>query len=231
MSSSSAAQRRRTAYAAAAASKQRRQKVIAIIGFVVFIGILVYEAPHTLKLLRHNGGSAPPASPASSAQEARPRTLPKAFRGAAGSDPFAIRSLVAADPTIGPASGRDPFAASGTTDTAPATTAASELLPQQIVIGTPTKNGTTLRGWIVILASIPTREGRASALAFARKARQNGIASVSVLNSSNRRPLRGGYWVVYTAPLPTLAAAGRRAASIHSSGYRSAYLRELIVYR
>jgi hypothetical protein len=104
-------------------------------------------------------------------------------------------------------------------------------LPQTIVIGTPTAHGAVDRGWIVILASIPTREGRSSALAFARSARQTGITSVAVLNSSNRRPLRGGYWVVYTGPVATLGAVSRLASSVHASGYRTAYIRELIVYR
>ena len=52
-----------------------------------------------------------------------------------------------------------------------------------------------------------------------------------MLNSSNRRPLRGGYWVVYTDPVPTLVAAEHRASSVHASGYGTAYLRELVKYR
>ena len=70
-----------------------------------------------------------------------------------------------------------------------------------------------------------------SALAFARAAHRKGIAAISVLNSSNRRPLRGGYWVVYTAPVPTLAGAEQRATSVHAAGYGSAYLRELVKYQ
>ena len=52
-----------------------------------------------------------------------------------------------------------------------------------------------------------------------------------MLNSSNRRPLRGGYWVVYTGPYATLSAVTSRAGSVHSQGYPTAYIRELIVYR
>jgi hypothetical protein len=126
--------------------------------------------------------------------------------------------------------GHDPFAAPSDV-AASSTPVAAQPLPEQIVIGTPTKGGKTIRGWIVILASIPTREGRASALSFARQARRSGIEPVSVLNSSNRRPLRGGYWVVYTGPYPSLSDVSVRAQSVHSSGYRTAYVRELIIYR
>jgi hypothetical protein len=65
---------------------------------------------------------------------------------------------------------------------------------------------------------------------FARDARPN-VGALSVLNSSNRRPLRGGYWVVYSGPYSTLGAVSRRAGDIHASGYRTAYIRELIAYR
>lgn len=227
---SSAAQRRRSAYAAKAKAKQRRQKVIAIIGLVLFLGVLTYEVPKTLKLIRHSGR--PTAAVVPHSQIAAPRrTFPKAFRGAAV-DPFVTRNLSDGDPQVGPAvGGHDPFAQPGTPQAQSGSTSSDEPLPQQIVIGTPTKNGPSTRGWIVILASIPTRQGRSSAIAFARSARVNGVSSISVLNSSNRRPLRGGYWVVYTAPVPSLAAAERRAASVHAAGYGSAYLRELVVYK
>ncbi len=104
-------------------------------------------------------------------------------------------------------------------------------LPQTIVIGKPGGNRVAKHGWIVILASIPTAEGRSSATSFAAKARTAGLSPVSVLNSSNRRPLRGGYWVVYTGPYATLSAVNSRAGSVHSRGYPTAYIRQLIVYR
>ena len=99
------------------------------------------------------------------------------------------------------------------------------------MIGTPGGGRHASHGWIVILASIPTGEGRGSATSFAATARAKGITPVSVLNSSNRRPLRGGYWVVYTGPYATLNAVTTRAGGVHSQGYPTAYIRELIVYR
>ena len=103
-------------------------------------------------------------------------------------------------------------------------------LPQRIVIGRPGGHRVAKRGWIVILASIPTRNGRGAALHFASGARRS-VGGLSVLNSSNRRPLRGGYWVVYTGPYSTLAAVSQRAGDVHAAGYRTAYIRELISYR
>jgi hypothetical protein len=101
-------------------------------------------------------------------------------------------------------------------------------LPQQIVVGTPGHGRHAHRGWIVILASIPTGEGRSAAVRFATHASVTGL---SILNSSNRRPLRGGYWVVYDGPYNTLGQVTSRSAVVHAAGYPTAYIRELIVYR
>jgi hypothetical protein len=97
------------------------------------------------------------------------------------------------------------------------------------VIGQPGGHRVGARGWIVILASIPTGSGRPEALRFAQEAR-GAVGRLSVLNSSSSRPLRGGYWVVYTGPYSTLDAVSRRAGEIHAAGYRSAYIRELVTY-
>src|SRR5262249_39115513 len=109
-------------------------------------------------------------------------------------------------------------------------TPAPQPLPKQIVIGRPGGHRVATHGWIVILASIPTGSGRDAAVRFQRDARAN-VGALSVLNSSNRRPLRGGYWVVYPGPYPTLGAVSRRAGNVHAAGYRTAYIRELITYR
>jgi hypothetical protein len=89
----------------------------------------------------------------------------------------------------------------------------------------------TVQGWIVILASIPTAQGADAANAFAAKARKGGVGAVSVLNSSNSKPLRGGYWVVYTGPYNTLAQVSTAADTIHGSGFKTAYIRQLVMYK
>ena len=233
-SSSGLARRRRSAYAAAQAAKERRQKIFVVIGAVVLAGVLAYEIPHTLKLIKSHS-SAPTAVAPITTVASTPPTNPaarKLLKGSGrGADPFVSRGDVSQDPTAGPAlPGRDPFfqsqAASKTV-----TTPAAKPLPAQIIIGSPGKGRHAVHGWIVILASVPTSEGRATADRLARSARAGGLRSVSVLNSSRSRPLRGGYWVVYIGPYPTLGAVVSRAAGVHSAGYRGAYIRELIVYR
>ena len=97
-------------------------------------------------------------------------------------------------PAAGPIHSRGPRRSSWSAKNSPLA------LPKQIVIGRPGGHRVAKRGWIVILASIPTRNGRSAALSFARGARRS-VGGLSVLNSSNRRPLRGGYWVVYKGPV------------------------------
>ena len=63
------------------------------------------------------------------------------------------------------------------------------------------------------------------------QAAKAGVGAISVLNSSNRRPLRGGFWVVYTGPYTSLTQVSSAADNVHKSGFTSAYIRELIVYK
>jgi hypothetical protein len=230
-----------TAYAAAAAAKQRRQRIIAGVLGVVLIAVLVYEVPKLLKLL--NGKSSSPPAAVAPAPVVLPPTsakLLKALRRTPASDPF-VQPLgtdgdAAPRAVPVPAGSVDPFAAhsasgSTTPPQTPAPPVTTSPLPETIVVGTSGGNRKPRHGWIVILASIPTAQGRGSATTFAGKARAKGITPVSVLNSSNRRPLRGGYWVVYTGPYATLTAVTNRAGGVHSAGYPTAYIRQLIVYR
>jgi sporulation related protein len=194
---------------------------------VLLVGVMAFELP---KLLHRGGAPAVSAAPVEPGAAAKPKRLPKAFRNGRSIDPFATRVLSSSDPGVGPAlPGRDPFGAEPSRG-APLETKAPAL-PETIVIGTPTGHGAAVRGWIVILASIPTKQGQGTANSFARRARANGVSAVGVLNSSNRRPLRGGYWVVYSGPVQTVSAAERLASQLHSSGYQAAYVRGLIEYR
>jgi hypothetical protein len=142
-----------------------------------------------------------------------------------GADPFAGNPRPNQDARAVTAGGPDPFKGGSQ-----AAVSAPRPIPTQIVVGQPGGNRVASHGWIVILASIPSGTGRGSAASFARDARAK-VGSLSILNSSNRRPLRGGYWVVYSGPYGSLEAVSRRAESIHASGYGSAYIREFLAYR
>src|SRR5262245_6869714 len=222
MASAAAMRRRRSANNARIAAKQRRQKILVVVLAAVLAALLAYEVPQLLER-SSAGGSAQAATPAASIRKPENKRAP---RGGSGADPFAVKSLPDGDAHAVTAGGPDPFKASSSSSAASSTAA----LPSRIVIGRPGGHRVAQRGWIVILASIPTGNGRPAALRFARRARGR-VGRLSILNSSNRRPLRGGYWVVYSGPYSTLAAVSRRAGDIHAAGYRTAYIRELISYR
>jgi hypothetical protein len=219
--------RRGSANTARIAAKQRRQTIIVAVLAVVLAVLLAYEVPHMLELGGGSGSSAAPVASASPASAPGPRPETKR-RSGGGADPFAVRSLPNGDAHAAAAGGPDPFTARVRSSSRAVSTPAP--LPKQIVVGRPGGHRVAKHGWIVILASIPTRSGRREALRFARGARRS-VGALSVLNSSNRRPLRGGYWVVYSGPYATLGAVSRRASGVHAGGYRTAYIRELITYR
>jgi hypothetical protein len=221
MASAAAVRRRGSANNARIAAKQRRQKVLVVVLAAVLAVLLAYEVPHLLKRSSGNSSAAVPAA----ATPSTPKPVSR-HGGGSGADPFAVKSLPDGDAHAVAGGGPDPFNASSSSSAATSTAA----LPSRIVIGTPGGHRVAKHGWIVILASIPTGNGRPAALSFAHAARRS-VGGLSVLNSSNRRPLRGGYWVVYSGPYSTLAAVSRRAGNIHAAGYRTAYIRELITYR
>jgi hypothetical protein len=221
MASAAAVRRRGSANNARIAAKQRRQKVLVVVLAAVLAVLLAYEVPHLLKRSSGNTSAAVPAAPVQST----PKPVSR-HGGGSGADPFAVKSLPDGDAHAVAGGGPDPFNASSSSSAATSTAA----LPSRIVIGTPGGHRVAKHGWIVILASIPTGNGRQAAQRFAHGARRS-VGGLSVLNSSNRRPLRGGYWVVYSGPYSTLAAVSRRAGNVHAAGYRSAYIRELITYQ
>jgi hypothetical protein len=222
---------------AALAARQRRAKVLAAVLSALLAALLAYQLPHMLKRFGHSASSNAARSSSAGTPVPGPSPQKKPARilrtSGTGRDPFALRNLPDLDPRIAPGGGaRDPFAmhaaAAPSAPSAPAHPAA-RTLPKRIVLGTPGAHKHRVHGWIVILASIPVTRGRATAAAFARHV--HGLGAISIANSSNQRPLRGGYWVVYTGPAKTLKAVSRLAAAAHASGFRSAYIRELYQYR
>ena len=204
---------------ARAVAKQRRQAIFLVVLAAVLAALLAYEVP---RLRDRSAASGTSATSALSGTGLHRGT--KSRHAGAGSDPFAGNPLPNQDARPVKGGGSDPFKGG------PRAVPAPQPIPGQIVIGRPGGNRVATHGWIVILASIPSRNGRASAAHFARGARPH-VGSLSILNSSNRRPLRGGYWVVYAGPYRSLGAVSRRAGYVHLAGYRTAYIRELITYR
>jgi hypothetical protein len=227
MAQASVARRRASARNAAIAAKERRTKVTVILLVVVFAAVLAYQLPHILKRSGESSSAAP--SSIATPGAARSKKVPGILRGSgSGADPFALKAIANRDPRVGPGGGNDPFASAPVATAHASRPVASPRLPQTIVIGTPGAHKHLVHGWIVILASIPVGRGHADAAAFARHV--HGVGRVSILNSSRRRPLRGGYWVVYAGPVRTLSRVSLLAARVHSAGYRTAYIRELYRY-
>jgi len=229
LASAVASKRRQSANSARLAAKQRRQTIVVAVLAVVLVAVLAYEIPHVLKRSGNGSSAAAPAAPSVPAATTASGHEAKRLRGSGnGADPFVVKSLPSSDAHAAAAGGPDPFTAPASSSSPAAVSSAP--LPKQIVIGRPGGHRVAKHGFIVILASIRTRNGHGEALRFARGARRS-VGALSVLNSSNRRPLRGGYWVVYSGPYSTLGAVSRRAGDIHAAWYRTAYIRELIAYR
>jgi hypothetical protein len=232
----SLAERRR---ARVAAAKERKKKIFAFAGVGV-LGILLFiQGPRMLDLFDSGSTTvAAPTPPPATTEPAQPAQPPRL--GASSVDPFAKRVLGDSDPAAGfvpaPAGTHDPFERSSGAPApaddpaAPKPPAAPPPLPKRIIVGTPTADGVSTRGWIVVIASIPTSNGRRSAERFATQVRRDGLTAIGVLESSTRKPLRAGYFVVYNGPYATLSAVQRAADHVHAFGYRTAYIREIIRY-
>ncbi|MGZ4415935.1 MAG: SPOR domain-containing protein [Gaiellaceae bacterium] len=214
----------------------------------MLIAVLAFELPKVLKSSGSNSSNSPaPVTATPTIPAGQPSTSAKsqsaALRAALRQPPrdvFLRREGGGSPTTLGsvgtPPGLHDPFASPSSVDAgvapvAPVKPVKVPTLPGTIIIGTPGAGKVAVQGWIVILASIPTAQGQSSANSFAAQARKAGIDNISILNSSNRKPLRGGYWVVYTGPYDTLAQVSTAAGSVHGAGFGTAYIRELIVYK
>jgi hypothetical protein len=226
-----AAARRRAASNTRIAAKARRQKVFVVVLAVILGIVLVYEVPKTLKLTGKGGSTSGVTSPGTPSTPSTPQHAKSVPGSGNGADPFVARALSNGDGAPAGAGGRpDPFTPPATPSSAAAAPSTPAPLPQQIVIGRPGGHRVATHGWIVILASIPTHNGRGDAVSFARSAGRN-VGRLSILNSSHSRPLRGGYWVVYAGPYGSLGRVTHAAGNIHAAGYRTAYVRQLVAYK
>lgn len=244
MTSTAARRTRAKAAAQQRVAKERRQRYMAIGLVVLLVIVLAFEVP---KLMKAGGSSssstappvvATPAPVAATLDRAQSKAL-KALLKQPPRDVFTVQGA-GSPTTLGsvatPPGLHDPFASpdSSEASVAPVTPTVPPKTPQlpgKIVLGTPGAGKVAVAGWIVILASIPTAAGQTSATSFAKSAGKAGLGKVSILNSSNRKPLRGGFWVVYTGPFASLTQVSSAADNVHRSGFSNAYIRELIVYK
>lgn len=110
-----------------------------------------------------------------------------------------------------------------TAPTAPATTQAPQPPPRRGLVQWPPG----LDGWTVILASLPTRGGRAAATERAKAANDAGLQEVGVLNSTAYPSLQPDYFVVFAGVHDTEAAAAQALPAARNAGYDAAYVKRI----
>ena len=81
-------------------------------------------------------------------------------------------------------------------------------------------------GWTIVLASVPTSSGRATANRTARNALNSGLTDVGVLDSSEFSSLQPGYYVVFSGVYNSESEA-QSAESTAKSSYPQAYVRQI----
>jgi hypothetical protein len=82
-------------------------------------------------------------------------------------------------------------------------------------------------GWTVVLASLPTTNGRDFALAQARAAEHSGLEGVGIIDSSKFASLHPGYYVLFSGVYTSFDDASTAATTAQSRGYRRAYARRI----
>jgi hypothetical protein len=219
------------------AAKERRQKRMLVVGLVLLAGVIALQGPKTLKRLH---GPAPAAS-APSTSTGSSRGEP-ARRKIASSDDAAARAFGEKDPFVAQVSvGGSDFKASIATAGPPVRSTSfvqKDPFIQQVTVGGSgtiagsgqdhgTPAASTGGRYIVVLASLPTGNGRGNATRAAAQARGIGLGDVGVLVSSDYSTLRTGFYVVYAGPFTSLEDALRALTDARSKGFITAYSRRL----
>jgi len=117
-----------------------------------------------------------------------------------------------------------------TTPTVPTTqTGTQPVPPKQTPSPTPALKAWPAgkSGWTVVLASLPTANGRAFALAQARAAEHSGLQAVGIIDSSQYASLHPGYYVLFSGVYTSFDDANTAATTAQSRGYRRAYPRPI----
>jgi hypothetical protein len=82
-------------------------------------------------------------------------------------------------------------------------------------------------GFTVVLKSTPVSEGRGPAESAAQQAINRGLPEVGILNSSNYSTLNPGFYVTFTGVYDTENEAENALPRARSSGFPTAYVREV----
>ena len=112
--------------------------------------------------------------------------------------------------------------------TAPAVVTPTVVLPSATQPKVTTLTEWTARdGYTVVLASVPSVNGRASAKELAKRALASGVAHVGVLDSRGFSSLQPGYFVVFAGYYRSNAAASAHLSQVEAAGFGPAYARRI----
>ena len=203
-----------------AAAKERRQKIFAFGGLGVLAILLVIQGPKMLDALRRVRAPRRPLrrrdARCATPRRSEPAPARAALQGHRQRSRSPTRSLANNDPAAGdvaaprrharPLCQREAASRRLVSRRRRPPEPAARRCPKQIVIGTPDAGAVAKRGWIVVLASIQTRVGRA----LCRDASRRACGATALAPSRCSTPRRvsrfaSGYFVVYTGPFATLA--------------------------
>lgn len=82
-------------------------------------------------------------------------------------------------------------------------------------------------GYTLVLASIPKTNGRASAVQIAKRALEEGLPDVGILDSEDFAGLHPGYYVVFSGVYDSNAAAAAHVSRAETAGFTSPYTRQV----
>ena len=216
-------------------------------GWCCSLLILAYEVPHTLKLMIGTRLGASSTADAGDADDRDRRLRRRRLRKALRCGWRALRHLPANNPFASSVTGAvlhvtatsRSLRSSIIASTAGRRGSSARLrptlrrravatLPKKIVIGSPGAGRKARHGWIVILASIPSGQGR-RANGFAEAGRRPRLGPSRCSTRRTRAAARRLLGRLHRA-LPDSRRGQDSAGHVHSVGYATAYVRELIVY-
>jgi hypothetical protein len=131
-----------------------------------------------------------------------------------------VTSTFAAPPESGTAS-------TATTPTGPSAQQPPAPSPKNLPAPTLKQWPTGQSGWTVVLASLPTANGRDFALAQARAAEHGGLEAVGIIDSSRFSSLHPGYYVLFAGVYSSFDDANTGSTTARAHGYPRAYPRRI----
>jgi hypothetical protein len=109
----------------------------------------------------------------------------------------------------------------------PATTTAPPATPPARPAATKLIRWSTPNGYTLVLASVPSDNGRATAVEIAKRALSQGLPEVGILNSQDFAGLHPGYFVVFSGVYASNADASSHLRQATAAGYAAAYARQV----